>query len=293
MQDYFPFDPDPKPPSFAVPPGATDCQFHVFGPPSLYPVRAGAAYQMPQATFAEAQRMHQALGIERGVIVQSTTYGTDHRVLLDALAQAGQGFRGCAIGSVLNELDDRELARLDAAGIRGARFNFLGAVNLAPDEKGFARAVSRAAELGWYVKIQPGQNGIMDSVALYEDLDVPVVIDHIGRPNLAEGIEGPTVRKVAQLLERGNVWVMLSNGHKISRNGPPWDDVLPIAQAYIRAAPDRVLWASDWPHPLSKTPPPNDGDLMDLLLRYAGDEDDARRILVDNPAQLFGFAASE
>ncbi|MDX8458864.1 amidohydrolase family protein [Mesorhizobium humile] len=289
MADYFPFDPDPRPASRMPPPGATDCQFHVFGPAEIYPVRPGAAYEMPQATIGRALAMHEVLGIERGVIVQPTTYGTDHSALLDALAEAGPAYRGCVIAAALTECPDAELERLTKAGVRGARFNFLGAVNLAPDEKMIGRAFARARELGWHVKIQPGQEGILDSVALYENADLTVVIDHMGRPDLRQPGHQATEEKVVELLRKGNFWVLLSNGHKISQAGFPWHDVLPVARAYIEAAPDRVLWASDWPHPLSKTQPPNDGALLDLLFRYAGDEETVRRILVDNPARLIGF----
>lgn len=286
---YLPFDPAPRAPKIAPPPNACDSQFHVFGDPAIYPVRPGAAYEMPQATFAEARRMHATLGLTRGVIVQATTYGTDHRIVLDALAQAGPNYRGCAVGAVLLEADDATLARLHDAGIRGARFNFLRTVNLLPDTAAFARAVARARELGWYIKVQPGADGMLDSAPFYEDLDLPVVIDHMGRPNLAETVAGPTVSKVLELLAKGNFWVMLSNGHKISRLGAPWQDAVPLARAYIEAAPDRVIWGSDWPHPLSTKAPPNDGDLFDLLCRYAPDEAERHRILVDNPARLFGF----
>ncbi|WP_137929114.1 amidohydrolase family protein [Mesorhizobium comanense] len=291
MTDYFPFDSHPKPASSPVPPGATDCQFHVFGPPDIYPVRPGAAYEMPRATIARALAMHKVLGISRGVIVQPTTYGTDHSALLDALAQAGPDYRGCVIAAALTECSEAELERLNAAGVRGARFNFLGAVNLAPDEKSLQRAFGRAREMGWHIKVQPGQSGILDSVALYEEADLPVVIDHMGRPDMRDAGGKATVDKVVELLGKGNFWVLLSNGHKISRSGPPWADVLPVARAYIAAAPDKVLWASDWPHPLSTSQPPNDGDLLDLLFRYADDGRTARKILVDNPARLFGFGA--
>jgi 2-pyrone-4,6-dicarboxylate lactonase len=289
MPDYFPFDPAPRAPLKPLPAGATDCQFHVFGPPDIYPVRPGAAYQMPQATVVEARKLHKTLGVQRGVVVQPTTYGLDHAATLDALAELGPDYRGCAIAAVLNECTDTELEKFHRAGIRGARFNFLATVNLAPDVDSFTRAVARAKELGWFVKIQPGQTGILDSVGLYENIDVPVMIDHMGRPDAGEGIAGPTCQKVLELLAKGNFWVLLSNGHKISKEGPPWDGALRIARAYIEAAPDRVLWASDWPHPLSTKAPPNDGDLVDLLDRYAGDDDTKRKILVDNPAGLFGF----
>jgi predicted TIM-barrel fold metal-dependent hydrolase len=234
--------------------------------------------------------MHRALGIERGVIVQPSTYGADHRALLDALAVAGDGYRGCAVAAVLTETDDRYVAQLHDAGVRGARFNFLRQLNLMPTADDFARSVARMRELGWYAKVQPGPDGILDSVELFEDVDIPLVIDHMGRPT-GETADGPTVRKVVELLGRGNVWVMLSNGHKLSRAGYPWDDVVPIARAYVDTAPDRIVWASDWPHPLSTQPPPNDADLLELLYRYTPDADERRRVLVSNPAALFGFDA--
>jgi predicted TIM-barrel fold metal-dependent hydrolase len=288
VADYYPFDPHPRQPHPLPPPGTCDSQFHVFGSPERYPVRPGAGYEMPTATVDEALKMHRTLGIDRGVIVQPTTYGTDHRALLDALAHAGSGYRGCAIAAVLTAADEPSIATLHDAGVRGARFNFLRQLNLMPSAEGFARAVARMRELGWYAKVQPGPDGILDSVELFEDVDIPLVIDHMGRP-VGETADGPTVRKVVELLQRGNVWVMLSNGHKLSRTGYPWDDVMSIARAYIEAAPDRVIWGSDWPHPLSTEPPPNDADLLELLYRYTPDEDERRRVLIDNPAALFGF----
>lgn len=289
MTQYFPFDPNPRAPAEPPPAGACDAQFHVFGPRERYPVRPDAGYEMPHATFEEAMRMHRTLGITRGVIVQPTTYGTDNSAMLDALALAGPGYRGCTIGKTLDTASEAELQRLHDAGVRGARFNFLRSLNMMPTPEALANSAARLRELGWYMKIQPGNEGILDAVALYEDLDIPVLIDHMGRPDLSEGLDGPTVRKVIELLGRGNFWLMLSNGHKLSRQGAPWDDAVPLAQAYIQAAPDRVVWSTDWPHPVSTRQPPNDGDLLELFYRYAPDADTRRRVLVDNPAALFGF----
>ena len=288
MSEYFPFDPEPHAPKNKAPAGSCDSQFHPFGDPLTYPIRQGAAYEMPDATIAEALRMHRILGIERGVIVQSTTYGNDNRILLDALKTAGPGYRGCTVAATLS-LSDAEIERLDSAGVRGARFNFLSSVNLATTKDSFARTVDRARELGWYIKIQPSENGIVDTIPQIQDIDIPVVIDHMGRPDIIGGLASETVLATTQLLKRGNFWVMLSNGHKFSRSGAPWNDVVPIAQHYIETAPDRVLWATDWPHPLSKKQPPNDGDLFDLLFRYAPDAESRQKILVNNPANLFGF----
>jgi 2-pyrone-4,6-dicarboxylate lactonase len=287
MPIYFPFDPNPRVPSVKLPPLACDSQFHVFGPRELYPVRPGAAYEMPAATVAAAMKMHRTLGLQRGVIVQPTTYGADHRATLDGIAAAGPDYRGCANAAVFESADDAALARLHAGGIRGARFS-RQSLGIALSAEAFARAIGRIRELGWYAKVQPEPAGFAEQAAQYEMLDVPVLIDHMGRPNPAAGADDPSLKKVLELLKRGNFWVMLSLAEKISRAGPPWDDVIPIMRALIAAAPDRVVWASDWPHPVSTSQPPNEADLVELLFR-ATDAGERQKILVDNPARLFGF----
>lgn len=288
MPEYFAFDPNPRAPHRPPPAHSCDSQFHVFGPRERYPVRPGAAYEMPTATWEAALRMHRALGIERGVIVQATTYGADHQVVLDALEQLGPNYKGCANALALVERDDAYVRSLHDAGVRGARFTRQG-LGIAFSPQDFDRAIGRVREHGWYVKVQPEPGGVHEQIAAFESLDVPVVIDHMGRPDPAAGSADATLKKVVELLKRGNFWVMLSLAEKISRRGAPWDDVLPIARACVAAAPDRVIWGSDWPHPVSTRQPPNEGDLIELLYRFAGDEATLRRILVDNPAQLFGF----
>ena len=286
--EYLPFDPHPRAPRPLPPANACDSQFHVFGPRERYPVRPGAAYEMPTATIETALALHRTLGIGRGVIVQATTYGADHQVVLDGLAVAGPGYRGCANAVVLTDCDDAYLDRLHRAGIRGARFTRQG-LGLAIPPAVIERSLARVKELGWYAKFQPEPNGILESLPLLRSLDVPVIIDHMARPDAAQGAREPNVVAVRELLRQGNAWVMLSLSEKISKTGAPWDDVVPIARAYIDAAPDRVIWGSDWPHPVSVKQPPNEGDLLELLYRFAPDEDERRKILVDNPAALFGF----
>ncbi|WP_028224977.1 amidohydrolase family protein [Paraburkholderia ferrariae] len=288
MPEYFPFHPEPRAPRSPLPALACDSQFHVFGPSERYPVQPGAVYEMPTATIERALALHRTLGLQRGVIVQATTYGADHQVVLDALRVAGPDYRGCANALVLKEKGDAYLQTLHDAGVRGARFSRAGlGASLAPNE--IQRALAKVQELGWYVKVQPGPDGVASSIAPFENLDVPVVIDHMGRPDLNTGRDDPSLRKVLELLERGNVWVMLSLGEKTSRTGYPWDDAVPLARTLIEAAPDRCIWGSDWPHPVSTKAPPNDGELVDLLCRYAPDAVTLKKILVDNPVMLFGF----
>lgn len=289
MPDYHPFHPNPRKPSKAPPAGAIDGQFHVFGPPEKYAVRPGAAYEMPSADFAAAKRMHAALGFTRGVIVQATTYGADHTVVLDGLQAMGPGYRGCANVAVLAERDDAYVQKLHDAGVRGARFT-RGGLGISITGPTFDKVIARVRELGWYLKVQPEVGGFAEQAPTFEKLEMNVVIDHMGRPDPAKGKADPSLATILELLERGNFWVMLSLGEKTSRQGPPYADVVPVAQALIEAAPDRCIWGSDWPHPISKVPPPNDADLLELLYRYAPDDATLAKILVANPARLFGYA---
>lgn len=289
MPQYHPFHPDPRTPNLPPPAHSCDSQFHVFGPAERYPVRPGAAFEMPTATIEKALNMHRALGIERGIIVQATTYGADHSVVLDALEHAGQNYKGCANAIVLKEGTATYIDKLNQAGVGGARFTFRKELGLGMNQSEFQRAADLLRELGWYAKIQPEKDGILGSVEYYENLDIPVLIDHFGRVDAGLSVDDPNLKKVLELLEKGNFWVMLSLGEKISVKGYPWDDMLPIARVLIDAAPDRVLWASDWPHPLSVKAPPNDAELLELLYRYAPSSAEQQRILVDNPAELFGF----
>jgi predicted TIM-barrel fold metal-dependent hydrolase len=243
---------------------------------------------MPSATWQAARRMHEAIGIQRGIVVQPTTYGADHAATLDGLAALGSNYKGCANAVVLNERDEAYIASLHDAGVRGARFTRQG-LGLAFSPADFARTVGRVKELGWYVKIQPEPEGIAAQAEMFEELDCTVLIDHMGRPDPARGAADPTLRKMVELLRRGNFWTMLSLSEKLSKSGFPWDDVVPMARSLVEAAPDRVVWATDWPHPVSTKQPPNEGDLMELLYRIAPEPGLLQKILVDNPATLFGF----
>jgi 2-pyrone-4,6-dicarboxylate lactonase len=290
MPIYLPFDPNPRTPAKKPPRKSIDSQFHVLGSPEKYPTRPGAAYQMPSATWEAALRVHKALGIERGIIVQTTTYGADHAVVLDALAAMGPNYKACANALVFAERDDAYLAKLNDAGVGGARFSFRKELGAVLSDSDYARAIARIKELGWYAKFQPEKDGIVANLDKIASLEVPVLIDHMGRPDPALGKNDPNLKAVLDLLSKGNFWVMLSLGEKTSKKGPPWDDVLPIAHAYLEAAPDRCVWASDWPHPVSVVQPPNDADLLELLYRYVPDEALLEKVLVTNPAKLFGFA---
>lgn len=294
MPAYLPFDPEPRAPARALPPQACDSQFHVLGPEDLYPVAPGAIYQMPSANWQAALRMHQTLGIERGVIVQATTYGADHRVVLDALAalnsaSGARRYLACANAIVLRDGTDSYLQQLHDAGVRGARFtNGRFGIRFTPSQRD--TVIGRLKELGWYVKIQPEPTGLSPQSYVFAgmDLGVPVLFDHMGRIDPTKGLSDPALAYLLELLQDENHWVMFSLFEKLSKAGLPYLDVTPFAERFIEAASDRCVWGSDWPHPLTTTRAPNEGDLVDLLFRF-GDDAVVQRILVDNPARFFGF----
>jgi 2-pyrone-4,6-dicarboxylate lactonase len=291
MQKFKLFDPNPRTPNPLPPKGTCDSQFHVFAAADKYPIRPRAVYHTPEATVAAALRMHKALGIERGVIVQSTAYGTDYRILVDSIAEAGpQNYRGIAV--IDDTVGDKDLRRMHEGGVRGARFNFLKVLNIVPSPESFERSVAQCTELGWFIKIHGTGQDLLDLAPMLRTLKINAVIDHLSNPDFDQPVDQPSVRLVQELLRQGNWWLMLSNGDRRSKTGHPWDDAVKYARAFIETAPDRMIWGSDWPHPLvtQDMPMKNDGELIELLYRYATSEAVKRKILVDNPAKLFGFA---
>lgn len=287
MEQFSKFRADTRKPETPPPPASCDSQVHVFGDPAKYPLRPTGAYPPPaDATITEALRMHRTLGLERGVIVQATVHGTNHQILFDALAQAGPAYRGIAI--VDDTVSDLELRRLHEAGVRGARFNFWKQLNIAPTPETFLRSIDRIKEYGWHAKVHSAGEEWLDLKDLLAKVNIPVVIDHMGHPDLRKGIGQPTIRMLLDLLRNENWWVMISNADRFSAEQQIWDDALPLAQTLIAAAPDRAIWCTDWPHVQYRKPMPNDAELLEFLYRAAPDPVVRRKILADNPARLFG-----
>jgi predicted TIM-barrel fold metal-dependent hydrolase len=281
------FRPETRAPARLPPPGSVDAQIHVFGDPQAYPLAPGRVYDPPfDATFAQAQRMHRALGIAHGVIVQPTGYGTDHRLLLDCLAE-NPAYRGTAI--VDDTVSDAELARLHAAGVRGARFNFKRVMGAIPGAAEFERSIRRIAELGWHAKVRSSPEELPAYVPLLRTIEITVVLDHMAHIDASRGTHQPACKLVLDLLAREGWWIMLSNADKYV--DPPWDAAVELAQAFIAAAPDRALWATDWPHlGFHDRVPQSDVDRLELFYRYAATEENVRRMLVENPRRLYDFA---
>lgn len=287
MEDYVKFESNTRAPAEPAPVGSVDCQVHVFGPVERYPTRTGAAYvPWADATGEAAERMHRALGIERGVIVQATVYGTDHRALVDAL-KGRPNYQGVAI--IDDSVSDQELRRLHEAGVRGARFNFWKQLKIVPTPEGFKRSVDRIRELGWHARIHAAGDEWLELKPLLTGPRIPMVIDHMGHPDLQKGIDQPVVQALLDLLKDENWWIMISNADRFSPADRSWDDVLPLAQKLLSAAPDRAIWSTDWPHVQYRKRMPNDAELLEFLYRVAPTAELRRKVLVDNPSRLHKF----
>lgn len=271
-------------PRLAAPKFATDCHHHIYD--SRFPVAPQAVLRPADATVADYRALQRRIGIARHVIVQPSTYGTDNRCLLDALAQFGAEARGVAV--VTPDVTDSELREMQAAGVRGIRFNLApaGTTTLAM----IAPLSGRMAELGWHIQINMASAQILAAEDLWRRLPCPVVFDHLAHMREPEGPNDPAFAVVARLLQAGRAWLKLSGAYMDTRVGPPgYADRTLVAQAFVREAPERLVWGSDWPHPTEKTVKPDDAVLFDLLAEWAPDLALRERILVTNPAQLYGF----
>jgi predicted TIM-barrel fold metal-dependent hydrolase len=278
---------DTRAPVEMPPRGSCDCHVHVFDKTQIHRLRQGSAYDPPDATVDDLLRMHRTLGIDRGVIVQASGYGTDHEVMIEALAKAGSNYRGVAI--INDSVTDAELARLHAAGVRAARFSFASFLKIAPTIPEFERGVARVRELGWHIKVFTVGDDLLKYADIFEQVDVPLVFDHMGFLEPHRGVDAPAFRRLIDFLGRDNCWVTISNGDRRSPQGYPWNDIEPFAQALIAAAPERVLWCTDWPHLTYEKIMPNDAELLEFIFRCCPDRSQLHRILVDNPARLYGF----
>lgn len=283
-------DRQPRPAGFKPPAGAIDTHAHVFGPAERYPYATDRSYTPPDAPLAQYRAMLSTLGLERAVIVQPSVYGTDNRCTLDALRSDPEKFRG--VGVVAPEVTDDELKQMHDAGIRGLRINVLysGGVELSVAR----RLAKRIAPLGWHLQFLIDITRIDDFARELARLPVDSVVDHMDHIPAAHGPKHPAFRELLALMREGRTWVKLSGAYRMSsQERLPYDDVTPLAAALIAANGDRVVWGSDWPHPAVTKPMPNDGALLDLLAHWALDPGQRDRILVANPARLYGFPAAE
>jgi 2-pyrone-4,6-dicarboxylate lactonase len=273
-------------PAFRLPAGACDAHCHVFGPADRFPYAADRRYTPQDAPKEALAKLHAHLGLERAVIVQASCHGTDSSAMLDAIASNPARYRGVAI--VDDAFRESDFRRLHDGGVRGVRFNFVRHLGGAPDPAVLSRVLGRIKELGWHVVLHLDADDVEPLTPMIRALTVPFVIDHMGRVDAAAGPEQPAFQALLKLARMEQCWIKVSGAERIARY--PFDAAIPIAQALIEAAPDRVLWGTDFPHPNLKQPV-DEADLVDLVPKIAMSEKARALLLVDNPARLYGFAA--
>lgn len=278
-----PPDRQPKRPALRVPAGACDCHFHVFGPQSRFPFVEPRPLDAEDCPIEELLALQRRLGLERGVLVQTLLYGDDNACLLDALARHPDRLRGVAcVGAAVTDAD---IEALTAQGVVANRFSYRRSPEVDGD------LVHRLHEHGWHPQFWfEGEAQILAWRETMLASPGDFVIDHMGWQPVGRGLDAPGFRTLLECLDTGRCWVKLSGPNRFSAADEyPYADTAEFARRLIERAPARVLWGSDWPHPNWWKPMPNDADLLDLLLDWAPDPADRQRILVDNPAALFGF----
>jgi predicted TIM-barrel fold metal-dependent hydrolase len=264
---------------------ACDCHHHIYD--SKYPIAPSATLKPGDAKVADYRALQQRIGTTRNVVVQPSTYGTDNSCTLDGMAQLGPASRGVAV--VDTSVTDAELKRLNGLGIRGIRFNLVQAGATTVDM--LEPLSKRIADLGWHVQIHQTGDGIVKMEDVLQKVASPIVFDHMGRIPKDVGVDHPAYTVISRLIDKGRTWVKISGAYMDTKVGPPtYADSTKLARALVKLAPQRMVWGSDWPHPTAKDDDkPNDATLVDLLTEWAPDEATRRRILVENPAELYGF----
>ena len=276
-------------PRFSLPVNACDTHCHLFGPFDRYPAAVkNIPYSIPDAPLSALQALHARLGINRAVIVNAgSVYGTDHTIMLDAIAQSGGKYRGMV--TLDGSATEKEIEMLTERGVRGCRFTFIEHLGGEPDMAMVERVVHMAAPYGWHVDLLIDASRLERFAKFIANLPLPYIISHMGRVNAAEGVDQRPLQALLKLLrDDERCWVKLSAADRIATGSPSLRAAVPIARAILETAPDRVLWGSDWPHPHVKVLP-EDADLVDLIPLYAPTAELQEKLLVTNPARLYGW----
>lgn len=273
-------------PLYQAPPKSCDAHCHVFGPHEVFPYSDKASYWPPDADKYALKRLHDKLGIERAVLVQASCHGTDNRAMLDAIKSSNGAYRGVCIAN--DSFSENDFQDLHDGGVRGVRFNFVKHLGGAPNLDNMKTVLQSVKPLGWHLVIHVNAEDVISYAEFFDALDLEIVVDHMGRVPTTEGVGQQAYKILLDRMHRDNWWMKVCGSERISM-GPPFYDAVPFAQGFIEIAPDRILWGTDYPHPNIKKHMPNDADLLDLVPLIARDPAIQKKIMVDNPARLYGF----
>jgi len=285
--DWLDFHPAPRKPDFVLPAGAVDAHCHVFGPRDDFPFAPERKYTPCDAGKDKLFELRDFLGFSRNVIVQATCHGRDNAALVDACRTGGDRARG--IASVRHDITRDALAEMDAAGVRGVRFNFVKRLVDATPREHFVEVAERIQDFGWSIVVYFEAADLAELVPFLESLPGIIVVDHMGRPDVSKGVDHPDFQRFIDLMARNDsIWSKVTCPERLSVEGPPaYSDVVPFARRIVENFPDRVLWGTDWPHPNMKSHMPDDGNLVDFIPQIARTPEEQRKLLVDNPMRLY------
>ncbi|XAW89010.1 amidohydrolase family protein [Vibrio sp. CDRSL-10 TSBA] len=285
-KDYLPFHPDPSKPTYIAPAGAVDAHCHVFGPAEQFPYSPKRKYTPCDASKHQLFALRDRLGFARNVIVQASCHGTDNAALLDALQTAGDLARGVAV--VSPDISEQELQQMHDLGVRGVRFNFVKRLVDATPKEVFLNIAQKIRPLGWHIVVYFEAQDFDDIAPFLLELDTQIVIDHMGRPDVALGVDHPDFQKFAKLLaDNPQIWTKVSCPERLTQTAPDYSDVVPFAKHLVERFPNQVLWGTDWPHPNMKSHVPDDGHLVDVIPLIAPTAELQQTLLVDNPMKLY------
>ena len=285
--DWLPFHPNPSKPNFMVPSGAVDAHCHVFGPAAYFPFSPKRKYTPCDASKEQLFELRDFLGFERNVIVQATCHGNNNDALEDALLNSNDKARG--IASVGVEVNHDTLRRLDQAGVRGVRFNFVKRLVDTTPKETFKMISNMIAEYGWHIVVYVESQDLEELVPFLKALPTTIVFDHMARPDVTKGTDSKEFNLLMKLMENEKFWCKTTCPERLTKIGPEYNysDVLPFMQKLVTTFPDRVLWGTDWPHPNMKSHMPDDGKLVDIIEMFAPDITTQKKLLVDNPLRLY------
>ena len=279
-----------RPPKIASSAGACDTHFHIFGPAAKFPFAAKRSYTPEDAPLEKLIKMLDTLGMARGVVVQGHPYATDNSVVLDALKREPTRLRGTAI--VTPDTGRDELKRMADAGVRALRFHHMPhGVGFSPlGMQSFEKLAPHMADLGLHAQFMMDANALDSALPYFKNWRLPVVLDHMGNVDGSLGANQPGVQHMCKLLAEGRIWVKVSGCYRVSKQYPDYADARAIHEALVRANPEQIIWGTDWPHPRLEKDMPEDGHLLDLFNAWTPDAGLRRKILVENPARLYGFS---
>jgi 2-pyrone-4,6-dicarboxylate lactonase len=277
---------NPTKPSFQVPVGAVDAHCHVFGPGDIFPFAPERKYTPCDASWEQLFALRDFLGFEKNVVVQATCHGADNSALLDVLARANDKARG--VVTVKSDIEMAELERMHALGVRGVRFNYVKRlVDPKPDDY-YRGIIEKIKRLGWHVVLYFEPSDLKEKWDFFTSLGVPVVIDHMGRPDVTKPLDNPDFELFLKFMRENDVWAKVSCPDRLTVSGSPlYSDVVPFAKVVVEEFSDRVLWGTDWPHPNMKKEMPDDGILVDYVPSIATTPELQKKLLVTNPNNLY------